>query len=86
MFGMADPEILFNPHHQTPRRFSMMTMKDRIESALHTAISESRHAAQELAAAAMRHDLRAIGYWQEMSQYWLGRIEYYAQQLKEVIG
>ena len=64
----------------------MMTMKDRIESALHTAISESRHAIEELSAAAMRHDPRSIGYWEEMSKYWLGRIEHYAQQLKEVNG
>lgn len=64
----------------------MMTMKERIESAQHTAVSESRHAIQELGDAAMRHDCRAIGYWQEMARYWISRIEYYTQQLKEVNG
>ena len=86
MFGMADPEILPDHPHHTQRRVTMMTMKDRIESAIHTAISESRHAVQELDAAAMRRDVHAIGYWSEMSKYWISRIEYYTQQLKEVNG
>ena len=64
----------------------MMTQKERLESALHTAISESRHAVKELSAAAMRQDYHAIGYWEETSKYWIGRIEYYTQQLKEVNG
>ena len=61
-----------------------MTIKERIESALHTAISECRHAIQELSAAAMRHDYHAVGYWEETAKYWTGRIEHYVQQLKEV--
>ena len=63
-----------------------MTQKERIESALHTAVSEAQHAVQELSAAAMRHDCWAIGYWEQTAKCWISRIEYYTQQLKEVNG
>ena len=61
-----------------------MTQKERIESKLHTAISESKHAIKELADAAMRHDCWSVGYWEEMSRIRINEIEDYAQQLKEV--
>ena len=62
----------------------MMTMKDRIESALHTAVSESRSAVRELTAAAKRRDEEAIAAWQAAADYWISRIEHYTEQLKEV--
>ena len=61
-----------------------MTIKERIESALHTAISESRTAVRELVAATRRHDDEAVAYWEKAANYWLDRIGHYTQQLKEV--
>ena len=61
-----------------------MTQKERVESALHTAVTESQHTVKEIAAAAKRGDDEAVAYWQAAAEYWIDRIEHYAKQLKEV--
>ena len=64
----------------------MMTMKERIESALHTAVSETKSAIRELAAATKRGDDEAVAHWQAATNYWVNKIEERIKQLKEVNG
>ena len=52
-----------------------MTMKERIESALHTAVSETKSAIRELAAATKRGDDEAVAHWQAATNYWVNKIE-----------
>ena len=85
MFGVVDPEIPHHLSHQTPRRYTM-TMKERTESALHTAIMETSWAIRELAAAEERKDTEAISHWLAAAAWWSKRTEEYEKQLKEVNG
>ena len=62
----------------------MMTMKERVESALHSAISETRWAIRELDAAIKRRDNEAVGHWLAAADYWSKRTEEFEKQLREV--
>lgn len=62
----------------------MMTMKDRVASALHTAIAETQWAIKELAAAVERNDNEAISHWLATADYWTKRTLEFEKQLKEV--
>ena len=61
-----------------------MTQKERIESALNTAVSETKAAIRELTAAAVRQDAEAVTFWQKAATYWTDKINERIKQLKEV--
>ena len=64
----------------------MMTMKDRVESAQHTAIAETQWSIRELAAAVERRDNEAVSHWLATADYWTKRALEFEKQLKEVNG
>ena len=64
----------------------MMTQKERLESALRSALSENQSAFHQFNAACRRRDKEAIEYWRSAWTYWSQRIDQYEKQLKEVNG
>ena len=64
----------------------MLSMKERLESALSSAWSENNRAYKEFGHACKRRDQEGIKYWESAWRYWSGRIDEISAQLKKEVN